>query len=399
MEEVKLKLLIIGERFFPEEFLVNDVVKFLQVNNFNCQIITHQPSYGTGKIYEGYKNSLLSNDKYWDAKIYRISFLNGYKNNVLIKVINYFWFVFWGIYVVLFKIKETDKILIYQTGPLTQAIIGIVAKWKFKKNLYIWTWDIWPDSVFGYGFKRNIVTKSILNSFVKFVYRKCDHIWISSPGFREVISKFTNKECLEVPNWVIDSANFNQVDNVIFPNGFHFTFTGNVGKVQNLENVILGFHDAFKGKESIFLNIVGGGSNIDELKKLVAKYEVSNIIFWGIRPYSEMDFFYKNSHILLISLKNGSVWDLYLPSKFQSYLNAKVPIFGVIDGTVKSLIQENKLGVTSNPDDIKDISKGFLDCYNNQPSLKISVDKQADNVNKRYDQTNIKKLILEKLVT
>jgi hypothetical protein len=203
MAQHKMKLLIIGERFFLEEFLINDVVDHFLLNNVQCEIITFQPSYPVGKIFENYKNSLYYLDKYKSAKVHRISFISGYNKSVFKKILNYLWFAFVGVILVLTKRLKYDKILIYQTGPLTQAMIGVAAKLKSGKPLIILTWDLWPDSVFAYGFRKNIITKKLLDSFVKFIYNRVDQIWVSSPGFTESINHLViNKNIHFVPNWI-----------------------------------------------------------------------------------------------------------------------------------------------------------------------------------------------------
>jgi glycosyltransferase involved in cell wall biosynthesis len=52
---------------------------------------------------------------------------------------------------------------------------------------------------------------------------------------------------------------------------------GNIGKVQNLENVIRGFALAAKSHDRIRLNIIGDGSNLEALKKIVKEESIANV--------------------------------------------------------------------------------------------------------------------------
>ena len=48
----------------------------------------------------------------------------------------------------------------------------------------------------------------------------------------------------------------------------HITFAGNIGKVQNLENIIIAFSRlSLKIASKAQLNIIGDGSNLNHLKK------------------------------------------------------------------------------------------------------------------------------------
>ena len=49
------------------------------------------------------------------------------------------------------------------------------------------------------------------------------------------------------------------------------------------------------------------------------------------------------------------------PFKIQSYLHAGKPIFGILGGSGKDIIEENQLGIVSIPDDVDAIAKGFFD--------------------------------------
>lgn len=397
MAENQLKLLIIGERFFPEEFLINDVVDHLLLNNIQCEIITFQPSYPIGRVFENYNNSFYSLDKYKQAKVHRISFIPGYNKSVFIKTLNYLWFAIAGMVLVLIKSFKYDKILIYQTGPLTQSLIGIAAKFKSKKPLYNWTWDLWPDSVFAYGFRKNRITKKLLDSFVKFIYNRVDQIWISSPGFTETISKLSpNKQIHFVPNWVLKKSkivNFDQ--NILLPHGFNITFTGNIGKVQNLENVLLGFSKAVRIDNNIFLNLVGDGSALSELKLLAQKMQIPNLKFWGKYPYDTMDEFYKQSEVLLISLKSESVWGKYIPSKFQTYLEAGKPILGVLTGAVERMINESKIGKCANPESIDEICDSILAIKNDILDYSDTKEKSNKILNSTFNRDLILKDIID----
>jgi glycosyltransferase involved in cell wall biosynthesis len=361
----KGKLLIIGERFFPEEFLINDVVETLQNEGFDITVITQHPSYPYGKIFEGYKKSFFSNDTFHGATIIRTGVVEGYNQSVIRKLLNYVAFIVLGSWAVLTKASKPDNILIYQTGPLSQAIIGIFAKWRFKKPLHIWTWDIWPDSIYAYGFKKTVFLSWLLDKFVAWVYRSCDHIMLSSPGFAEVLRNYVPNRTFEVlPNWIIDTPISNTPTQIEMPKGFNYTFTGNIGKVQNLDNVIKGFAVAVKKDTNLYLNLVGDGSFVADLKMLVASENIPNVIFWGRRPSQEMPAFYEASHALIISLNSDSVWGLYIPSKFQAYLGAKKPIFAAIGGAVKEMVDKFDLGISADPNDVDAIAQAFLDVKN-----------------------------------
>ena len=392
----KGKLLIIGERFFPEEFLINDVVETLQKEGFEITIITQNPSYPYGKIFDGYKKTLFSTADFHGAKVIRTGVVEGYNQSVVRKVLNYATFIILGSWAVLTKTTKPDNILIYQTGPLSQAIIGIFAKWRFKKPLHIWTWDIWPDSIYAYGFKKTAFLSWFLNKLVTWIYRSCDSIMLSSAGFSEVISKYTPNRSFEiVPNWVIDTPSSQKNEPIEMPDGFNYTFTGNIGKVQNLENILRGFAVAVKKDNRLHLHLVGDGSFLEELKTIAKDENIPNVTFWGRRPSHEMPSFYAASHALIISLSADSVWGLYVPSKFQTYLGAKKPIFAAMNGAVKSMVDAYSLGISADPNSIEAIAQAFLDVKDISAAQKEKIANNTTFLLSEYfdRQQNLAKLV------
>ncbi|MCD6184609.1 MAG: glycosyltransferase family 4 protein [Deltaproteobacteria bacterium] len=285
----------------------------------------------------------------------------GYKKGVLLKVLNYLCFAFFASLVSLYIGRKYKRVFVYHIGPLTQAIPAILIKKIFGSKFFIWTLDIWPDTVYAYGFKRKAFLRKLLDLFVKIVYKNCKIIFISCKGFKQKILKYApNARIIFSPQWPPDNLNFDSVKPCELLKGdFNFTFAGNIGKVQNLENVIRGFAFAVKSNNQIKLNIIGDGSNSNTLKNIVKKENVANVYFWGRRPLKEMPAWFEGSDVLIISLIDEPIFSLTIPAKFQAYLVSGKPIYCVMKGEVADLVKNNKIGFVAQPNNINDIKAGF----------------------------------------
>lgn len=98
------------------------------------------------------------------------------------------------------------------------------------------------------------------------------------------------------------------------------------------------------------MNIIGDGSGLESLKKLVKVRYITDVVFWGRKPSSEMDSYYKGSDILIISLAPNPCYSLYLPAKFSTYLSTGKPIFAIMNGAVPELMSNYKIGFYTSPD-------------------------------------------------
>lgn len=363
MEVENLKLLVITEVFFPEEFLINDLVFTWKNEGRDVSVLTRNPSYPFGKIYPNYKNRFFQKEEIKGVPVFRIQFIPKYNSNKFFKILNYLWNMFLGMLWALKNGKKYDAIYIYQTGPLTFSAIGVLIKILFKKKITIWTQDVWPDTVFAYGIARKGVFKIIIEKFVKWVYCNCDNITVTSPGFIEIIKKYAPSKNIQfIPQWSLTSKlkNSNNITNdIIFPGSFNFVFAGNIGKAQNLERLIEGFEIFYtnSANKEVWLNLIGDGSQLEFLKEKVYSQKIKNIKFWGRVNSSEMPLYYEKSDILIISLEDSSIFNMTIPAKFQSYLNAEKPIFGVLNGEVANLICDNNIGWVTSPNDINKIAE------------------------------------------
>ena len=353
------KLLIIGEAFFPEDFIINDLAIEWDKQGYQVEVLTRNPSYPLGEIFSGYKNKLYQKSFFGKIPVHRVLVIPGYQKSKIIKVLNYLCFVFLASWVALFIGRRFDKVFVYQTGPLTVALPGTLIKMIYKRPLTIWTQDLWPDTVYAYGFKPNPFLDFGLNTLVSHVYNNSDQIAVSCKGFEPRLVQFlkSKKEISWIPNWpIIDSSAKNPKK---LAGDFNFTFAGNIGKVQNLENVLLGFKEAVVFFPNAWINIIGAGSALEELKSLVSNHKIPNVNFTGRKPLEEMPDYFEASDVLLISLVDTPIYEIMIPSKFQTYLHYQKPIFAIMKGEVPSMIKEYNLGVTAESNNILQITEGF----------------------------------------
>ena len=352
------KALVLCEVFHPEDFLINDLVQEWEKKGYELEVLTRVPSYPFGKVYNGYKNKIYQTTSYGSIKVHRVSVCQGYHKSSLIKILNYFTFVFWTFWVVLFIGKRFDRVFIYQTGPLTLATTGILMKKLFKSKVILWTQDLWPETVYAYGFKKTKLLSLCLDKFVKWIYTNCDTILMSCNGFKDSIKQYyPQAQCVFMPNWSL--INYEPKDKLILPGHYNFTFAGNIGKVQNLDNVVLGFKSFVKTYPNVWLNIIGDGSYLSELKQLVKTEQIPNINFTGRVPLSKMSDYYEASDVLLLSLKDVPLYRVMIPSKFQTYLSTGKPIYAIFKGEVRDIVEKNNIGYGAVPDDISEIAHGF----------------------------------------
>lgn len=388
------KALVITEVFHPEDFIINNLVDDWLAKGYELEVLTRNPSYPYGKVLQGYKNKLYNKSFYKTAVIHRFLVIPGYQNSLVIKLLNYISYMFFSFWVLLSIGRRFDKIFIYQTGPLTNAWSPVLLKPLFRYKITIWSQDLWPDTIYAYGLKKNKITNFILTKLVRFIYSGCDTILISCKGFKEKIEVILKKKTpiYWVPNWpLIDGFS---TEKETLQRGFNFTFAGNIGKVQNLDTIVRAFKAVSSTHTEAYLNIIGDGSYLEELKKICISEKITNVNFTGRKPVSTMPNYFAASDVLLISLVDVPLYEIMIPSKFQTYLTAKKPIYAIMKGEVSALVSQYNLGISALPSSIIDIEKGFiqfLECSND--TLNIFSNNSVTLLNDSFNETKTKSLL------
>ena len=67
-----MNILVVTQYFWPENFKVNDVVKFLLSKNHTVDVLTAEPNYPDGKLFNKYKENKRNFINYHGASVYRV---------------------------------------------------------------------------------------------------------------------------------------------------------------------------------------------------------------------------------------------------------------------------------------------------------------------------------------
>lgn len=391
-----MRILVISEVFWPEDFLVNDLVREWAVMGHEVHVITQYPSYPASYVFDGYRNEGCRCEDWEGVKIHRFPFIEGYRDSKVRKILNYYSFVRGGKKVADSLKEDFDCVFVSQTGPLTVALPALHQKKKKGTPVNIWTFDIWPDVVWSYGIPKNRISGFLLDKIIRKVYTGCDRIFISSRRFADTIGKYTDRECIYAPSW-LKPVRAVESELRLPRDKFHFTFTGNVSRYQNLIHTVEGFHQA--GLENAQLNIVGDGSFLEDVKKAAGQMGARNVVFHGRRPYDQMHDILMQSDVLVLPLLPQAGVEKTEPYKIQSYLEAGKPIMGVLNGAGREIIEENHLGLCADPADPEAIARTFRDMVPFSQEKGATVKEAAMKLmGKRFNKQVIVKRISDNLI-
>jgi glycosyltransferase involved in cell wall biosynthesis len=149
-------------------------------------------------------------------------------------------------------------------------------------------------------------------------------------------------------------------------------YAGNIGVAQGVE-VFLRIIKAFQGFDNIGFLFVGRGSEMMELQQKVVGSQMKNIFFHPEIPSDQIDDLYSQCSAGIIAL-DGRHETHNIPGKFVSYMQAGLPVFGLVNtgNDLIELVNSNHLGFIRdayNPDDLSQAAGKFISQNLNDPNL------------------------------
>jgi glycosyltransferase involved in cell wall biosynthesis len=267
------------------------------------------------------------------------------------------------------KNRAIELVIVTTPSVMFADFISDIKKSKGSK-VYLMQKDIFPQNAVDLGLMKK---KSLIFKFFK--KKECkllaaaDIVGCTSPGnIKYFLNNYSFLDKKKVQLLYNNSKLFNRSDefkfnNKDFSNMFTVVFGGNMGKPQQLENVLNLAKRTLNFKDVIFI-VVGKGTENDKLKEVASQMGVNNLKF--------IDSLSRENYFKLISSCNLGLISLHqdftvpnTPMKLNDYLNAGIPVLASIDRSndLGELLVNNKMGKYAYSDSPDILFEQFLKFY------------------------------------
>ncbi len=388
-----MKLLVVCQYFYPEQFKINDICFELVKRGYDVMVLTGLPNYPSGVIPKDYRWFKRRSEDINGVQVIR-SCLVARGQGKLRLALNYLSFAICASVKALFLKKDFDLILVWQLSPITMALPALLLKKLTGKPLLLYCQDLWPESIVAAGIKKEGTIYKMLLSFSQYVYHGVDKILISSQMFERYFDEVIgiNSGISYLP--VYAESLFENIELIKNKSEIiNLVFAGNIGEMQSVETIIKAANE-LKDLDRIIWHIVGDGSDRINCEELAVKYGLSNVKFYGQRPMEEMPDFYSIADAFLVTLKANKEISYTLPNKVQSYMAAGKPIIGAIDGETHLVIEEAGCGLCCEAEDyiaLAQLVRGFAFNTENHSTM-------GENARKYYQENFDKKIFMKSLI-
>lgn len=341
-----MNILVVSQSFYPDTFAINDTVKILVERGHKVTVLTGLPDYTTSEIPEEYKHGKNRHQFYCGAEVFRVPTI-ARKHGPVWRSLNYLSFVWNGCRAAKkWDWEDFDIIYVWEVSPVTMGLPAISLKKRFKKPLFLYCMDIWPECVKAMGFKEGTVFYKAINGISRYIYNQCDHIAVSSKPFFDYLEEVNGcdrSKMSYLPQFA--SSDMLKEDFTKEPDGhFDFLYIGNIGKAQDMPCMIKAI-SLLQDRNDVTFHIIGGGSEYESTVALANETGASKITkFYGPKPFKEAMQYYRIADACIITLDGSNHIGDTLPGKVQTYMAAGKPIIGALNGAGHQVIEESKCG-------------------------------------------------------
>ena len=359
-----MRILIVTQYFWPENFRINDLVSDLVNRNHRVTVLTGVPNYPTGEIDAGYSENSSKYHVFQGAEIVRVPMVVRGKSNIQL-VLNYLSFALMASTVGVYKLRKKafDVLFVFEPSPITVGLPAILLRKLKKSPLIFWVLDLWPNTLQAIGVVRSELILKSIGLLVSFIYKRCDLILGQSKSFLPEIQSYSGDKRVEYfPSWAELLFQPPELSGrpIVSHTYFNVMFAGNVGEAQDFPS-ILNAVELLREDSRIHWTIVGDGRMFKWLEHEVNQRGLNeSISLVGRHPVEKMPEFFQQADALLVSLKNEPVFSMTIPGKLQAYLKAGKPILAMLNGEGSRIVTESGCGIACSSGDVRCLANAVL---------------------------------------
>jgi len=335
-------------------YLMIDIVNAHVAKGYECVLIT-------GRLVE--RNDKLS-DKVKVEKIIAYNRSSAFRRvfTWLVSFIQIF-------FRVLIRYKDYELFIV--SNPPIATLLPLLIERKYKLLIY----DIYPDALSELGFiKKNGFIDFVWQKANKKVYHKSDRIYCLSVGMKYLLSKYAEKDNIQViPVWT-DNIFFKPIKKGENPflyelgisSKFIVLYSGNIGLTGNVD-VLIDVAYKVRDFDDILFIIIGDGPKKQEIITKTVEYKLNNVLLMDWQPIEKLPFSMSSAHIAVVSLGN-KMSKLAIPSKTFNYMSVGAPLLCLADSDseLATIVRSNNCGSCFEPNDIESIMEYILALYINE---------------------------------
>lgn len=328
----------------PYAEMLSNIARALANDGFEVEVLTAQPSYGDSSLHDR-APSLETKE---GVRIVRLPLLNERKDQTARRVFNLGLFSA-QVFLRVVRGARPDVVMAATTPPIAVAAIAGLAATCRRASFVYHNQDIYPE-VLGpqaHGLKARVL--KVLRRLDARTGRRAARVVVLSSDMADAWAErgVSEASIATINNFDTVEPHGNSAAAIPHsPNGRRIVFAGNVGKFQDVPNLVEAVEEvALPGVELV---IVGDGADLERAQSVAGPATT----FCGRVSASDAASWVASSQLAVVTLAPGLIRYVY-PSKTFGYLAAGVPILARVElnSELARSLTDSRAGIAVDPRD------------------------------------------------
>jgi glycosyltransferase involved in cell wall biosynthesis len=349
---------VVSQYFWPERFLINELVSAINHRGHEVSVMTGQPNFPHGEIFPGYRRFSFRRERWNNVSIQRVALWPRGASAASL-IMNYASFIVSGCIAApwLYRKSRPDVILVFAPSPIFQAIPAIFLAKLRGIPVVLWVQDLWPEVLSATGVVKHPLLLALVGRAVTWVYSCTDRILIQSEAFREPVAQRagSKKEIDYAPNLIRDIPMPMELPDSVLQHVHRMqhqcavVFAGTLGRAQGVET-LLAAAQLLPKDSKIHFYVAGSGGEAGSLRAKAKELGLGNVSFLGEVEPQWMPALFNAAKATLLLLLDDPDLSRTVPSKLQAYLCAGRPVLVSASGQAAELVRGAGCGLVCLPE-------------------------------------------------
>jgi len=348
------------------------------------------PLYPEGRIKHGYRWRLRLVERVNGVRVIRTWLYATQSGSMVKRMSNYLSFAVTSVLLGYWGLGRQDVFLV-DSPPLFLGPSGWLLARATGARFIFNVADVWPETAVALGvLKRDHLFVKAALWLEEMLYRHSDLVTGTSPGITaNITSRFPGTPTAVVPNGV-DTSKFRpdfRSAKVRQQFGLEegqvaFVYAGLHGFAQGLDHVVEAAR-ILEDRRDIRFVMIGDGPVREQVSEMARGYGLTNIVFYGIRPKSEMPAILASMDVALIPL--GMELPGAMPSKSYEALACGLPLVVASRGDIAQFVARHGVGLAVEPGNAEALA-GLVRQVADDPDLRRRLSLRSRQAAQEFDR-------------
>lgn len=341
----------------------NEMTRIWAANGHDITVLAGMVHYASGTKNPKYKGKYTHIDHFdKNVTVIRSHVSPAYNVSFIGRLWAYFSFVMSSIYAGLFKVKGKYDVILVTSPPLFVGITAYMLS-RLKRIPFVFeVRDLWPESAIETGVLKSRFLIRLSYWLETFLYKKAKLINVLTPAFRDALINEKNipaNKIIFIPNAAdvemaedsMQSLSRDDFRKNLQLNGKKvITYVGAHGVANHLSQVLETAALIKEDQPDVLFLLIGEGMQKPMLKEKARALNLDNVRFLDAVPKRDVFNYIIASDFGAAVLKKTDVFKTIYANKTFDYMSCKKPVFLLIDGISRTLIEEAKCGIYVEPE-------------------------------------------------